>query len=245
MVNSKIKEFRINVSEMANAFKCTRPTIYSYIKAYDMKRSELIPDDVKGFLDFVDASEYLSNQNIFILLHGGDPRKKFGEDNPLFIEGIVYLKSNKCKQILGELKKEHSFPERKGKYVHVFTRVSNYVQITFVLLDTNIEKEHKYYSKLAEAKEIESLEQVNNVFKEESVRVLSTFKENRKRQEEESYKMSYEELQNLVKEIDENAKNLEHFNDLKKKVLDYIYNLKFRSHDDIEKLEIIQKVLNL
>ncbi len=207
MVNKKIKEFQISISEMANTFKCTRPTIYNYIKAYDTERRDLLPDDVKDFLDFVDASEYLSNQNIFVLLHGGNPRKPLGEDNPLFAEGIVYLKSSNVKKILGELKRESRFPERKGKFVYIFRSVAGNVQITFVLLDKNIIPENKYYSKLEGALEVESVEEIHEIFTHEVTRVLTNFKANREKQKAETSKFNEDELSKLIKEFDKNDKN--------------------------------------
>ena len=236
----KIKEAGGRLSEFAEAFGVTRQSLVTYFHRYDAHDFERIPPNIGKVFDFINESEYLSNINLFVLQSPGcDPTKPFREDNPLKIEGKVYVKSSFVKKILGELKKEHSFPDRKGEKVYRIMRENGVTRIFFFLIDNSISEDNKNYMYLNDAKEVSSLEDIDKIAKEKSIQLERDFCYLR----ESSCCDDNVVLNSGIYKFDDKGAREREYEMLKDDITRALFKSKYKTPADIEKLEIIKRLL--
>jgi hypothetical protein len=89
--SSKIGEVikkKLSISDLADAFGISRPTLYRYIEYYDTDRRDSIPEHIVQYFDYISAED----------VDGNDARVKLvamkGDGDILFTKKIYTFKSN-------------------------------------------------------------------------------------------------------------------------------------------------------
>ncbi len=64
MIKDRLKELDIKISELAEYFNVTRPTIYKYISTFDEGKTEGIPQKIRDLFDYINNYPLIDKHNV-------------------------------------------------------------------------------------------------------------------------------------------------------------------------------------
>ena len=161
-LEERIRYCEISISDLAerDLCGCTTQSVRNYIKLYDKREFNKVPKNVLDIFDAIVNNHCISIDNIKVYLEGVDYSKEFGEDNPYYLEDMVYIKSSNVGRVIRNLRyhckgARDIKKKRDGSYRFIIDRTP--VKIHFALFDSNKYKKDDYM-------EAEDIKDVENIF---------------------------------------------------------------------------------
>lgn len=112
MIKDILKELDIKISELAEYFNATRPTIYKYIGKYDEGNTKGIPSKIKQTFDYISNNTLIDKHNVisFIFKVFNDNTDDYENSNIALINNFLKKNINSEKgQFISKIVSSSSF----------------------------------------------------------------------------------------------------------------------------------------